>query len=60
MRQAAGKGTIMRFILLKPDMFDTDTMLIKEILVRRSMIDSFEEMTIQELRDAERKRVNNP
>lgn len=59
MRRTAGKGTIMRFILLKPDMFDTDTMLIKEILVRRSMIDSFEEMTIQEFRDAERKRIKD-
>lgn len=45
----------MRFILQKTDTINIDMLLLKEILTRRCMIDSYEEMTIQELREAEKK-----
>ena len=42
----------MRFILQQIAGMDIDILLLKEILTRRSLLDSFEEMTIEELRRA--------
>ena len=42
----------MRFILQQIAGMDIDIFLLKEVLTRRSLLDSFEEMTIEELRKA--------